>query len=54
MYFFEIPHATLKLNLRKFLIERKDLSILSFPGLFKYIANEILQAFKDLAYKCNY
>jgi hypothetical protein len=52
MYFFEIPSATMKISVKKMINENKNL--LSFPNLFKYWVTEILNAFKDLAYQCNY
>jgi len=51
MYFFEIPSATMKLSVKKLLDNN---SLLNFPSLFKYWVTEILNAFKDLAYCCNY
>lgn len=52
MYFFEIPQATMKRSVKKLL--QDNTSLLSFPSLFKYWVTECLNAFKDLAYNCNY
>jgi len=51
-YFFEIIKGT---SLKKILTQEvPDSTLLDTPKLFKYWANEILQAFSDLAYKCNH